>query len=71
MTPRTLCALLAFACASSGCFRSTTTIELRRDGSGTIVQETTMKTRTLAAMEELLPSDRSGKPQAGFIEFSR
>ena len=41
--------VLAFAC--SACFRSTTTINLRPDGSGTIVQDTGMNAQAMAMLK--------------------
>jgi hypothetical protein len=42
---------LLLAVASSGCLRSTTTIDLRPDGSGTILQETGMTAQALAMLK--------------------
>jgi hypothetical protein len=50
MTRRIPLALLV-ACAASGCLRSTMTIDLRPDGSGTIVQETAMSSEALELMK--------------------
>jgi hypothetical protein len=65
MTRRFLPGLLAFACLSSGCLHSATTIEVRPDGGGTIQQETAMSSETL----DLLDSMGSAKPGEPKPEF--
>lgn len=45
------CAILLLALACTGCLRSTTTIELKTDGTGTIVQETGMSAQTIAMLK--------------------
>lgn len=73
---RFLCALPAILIAplfSTGCLRSTTTIDLQADGSGTIVQETAMSAQALAMLKSFAaqssdggapPSDIFGEEQA-------
>ena len=67
MTRRISLALLAFACASSGCLRSATTIHLRPDGSGTILQETAMTSQTLDLMQSLGSADPAATPKTEFF----
>jgi hypothetical protein len=55
---RTLIALL-LALASAGCLRSTTTIELKPDGSGTVVQETGMTAEALGMLKGLASAKES------------
>ena len=58
--PSTLLVLLT-AVLTSGCLRSTTTIELKPDGSGTIVQENAVGAEALA----MLKSFAASSPQQG------
>jgi len=53
---------LFLAAASSGCLRSTTTIDLRADGSGTIVQETGMTAQAFAMMKGLASANQTSGP---------
>src|SRR4051812_43025697 len=48
-----LALVLTLALTSAACLRSTTTIDLHPDGSGTIVQETGVSTQTLAMLKQL------------------
>jgi hypothetical protein len=45
--------VLLLALVSTGCFRSSTTITLRPDGSGTVVQETGMTAQALAMVKSV------------------
>ena len=45
--------VLLLALVSTGCFRSTTAITLRPDGSGTVVQETGMTAQALAMLKNM------------------
>ncbi len=64
--------VLLLALFSTGCFRSTTTISLRPDGSGTVVQETGMTAQALAMIKSMaggqnakdVPPDLFGEEQA-------
>jgi hypothetical protein len=58
-----LMVLLAGAVAS-GCFRSTTTIELKADGSGTIVQENALSAQALAMIKGFAASSQTDKQPA-------
>jgi hypothetical protein len=53
---------LLLAAASSGCLRSTTTIDLRPDGSGTVVQETGMTAQALSMMKGVASSQAGTEP---------
>lgn len=44
---------LTLAFTSTGCLRATTTIELKPDGSGTVVQETAMTTQALTMLKSI------------------
>jgi hypothetical protein len=58
-------AIALAALAASGCLRSTTTIDLRPDGSGTILQETAMTAQALAMLKSFASQSDTGKaPQA-------
>jgi hypothetical protein len=58
-------AMLIAALFSSGCLRSTTTIDLQADGGGTIVQETAMSAQALAMLKSFASqSNTGGVPQA-------
>jgi hypothetical protein len=48
---RRLGLVIIIAAASTGCLRSTTTIDLKADGSGTIVQETAVSTQALGMLQ--------------------
>jgi hypothetical protein len=62
-----LCLLVA--ALSTGCLRSTTAIDLKPDGSGTIVQETAMSAQTLAMLYGLAGKQAAGeKPPQLFGE---
>jgi hypothetical protein len=65
MPRRISLALLVFACASAGCLRSATTIDLRPDGSGTILQETAMTAQALEMMKSF--GDPTGKTPPEFF----
>ena len=43
--------VIIIAAASAGCLRSTTTIDLKADGSGTILQETAVSTQALGMLQ--------------------
>jgi hypothetical protein len=43
--------VIIIAAASTGCLRSTTTIDLKADGSGTILQETAVSTQALGMLQ--------------------
>jgi hypothetical protein len=60
--------LLAFA--STACLRSTTTIDLKPDGSGTIVQETAVSAQALGMLQGLAAGGQAGgeKPPDFFTE---
>jgi hypothetical protein len=60
--PRFLLAL-AVSVLCSGCLRSTTTIDLRPDGSGTILQETGMSSQAIAMMKGFASPQAGGKEQ--------
>ena len=61
-------ALLVALC-TSGCLRSTTTIDLKDDGSGTIVQETAVSTQALGMLQGLAGANQTGdKPAQLFGE---
>lgn len=61
-------ALLVALC-SSACLRSTTTIDLKDDGSGTIVQETAVSTQALGMLQGLAGANQTGdKPAQLFGE---
>lgn len=57
---RVLPAILIATCFSTGCLRSTTTIDLRADGSGTILQETAMSAQALAMLKSFASQSNSG-----------
>ena len=60
---------LAIALGSVGCLRSTTTIDLKSDGSGTIVQETAVSTQALGMLQGLAGANQTGeKPPQLFGE---
>jgi hypothetical protein len=61
---RFLLALLA-AAVSTGCLKSTTTIDLRQDGSGTIVQETAMTAQALAMLKGFASQSNTGQAPQG------
>ena len=65
MPRRISLALLVVACASAGCLRSATTIDLRPDGSGTILQETAMTAQALVMMKSF--GDPTGKTSTEFF----
>lgn len=48
---RRLGLVIIIAAGSTGCLRSTTTIDLKADGSGTIVQETAVSTQALGMLQ--------------------
>jgi hypothetical protein len=52
--------VLLLTVVSAGCLRSTTTIDLRPDGGGTIVTETGMSTQALAMMKGLASTNQTG-----------
>ncbi len=61
-------ALLVALC-SSACLRSTTTIDLKDDGSGTIVQETAVSTQAMGMLQGLAGANQTGdKPAPLFGE---
>lgn len=65
---RCILALLV-ALASSGCLRSTTTIDLKADGSGTILQETAVSAQALGMLQGLAGANATGeKPTQLFGE---
>jgi hypothetical protein len=55
--------MLPMALASAACLRSTTVIDLKPDGSGTIVQETAMSAQALGMLQGLAGANQGG--QAG------
>ncbi len=60
---------LAIALCSVGCLRSTTTIDLKSDGSGTIVQETAVSAQALGMLQGLAGANQTGeKPPPLFGE---
>ncbi len=60
---------LAIALGSVGCLRSTTTIDLKSDGSGTIVQETAVSAQALGMIQGLAGANQTGeKPPQLFGE---
>ena len=60
---------LAIALGSVGCLRSTTTIDLKSDGSGTIVQETAVSAQALGMIQGLAGANQTGeKPPPLFGE---
>lgn len=61
---RVLPAILIATCGSAACLRSTTAIEVRGDGSGTIVQETAMSAQALAMLKSLSTSNTADAPQS-------
>ncbi len=54
---------LAVSAACSGCLRSTTTIDLKPDGSGTILQETGVSSQTIAMLKGFTASQAGAKDQ--------
>jgi hypothetical protein len=52
---------LLVAVASSGCLRSTTTIDLKDDGSGTILQETAVSTQAIGMLQGLAGAQPAGE----------
>src|SRR6188472_1418386 len=48
---RRLVLVIIVAAASTGCLRSTTTIDVKADGSGTILQETAVSTQALGMLQ--------------------
>ena len=58
------------ALASTGCLRSTTTIDLKPDGSGTIVQETAVSAQALRMLQGLTGANQAAgeKPPQLFSE---
>jgi hypothetical protein len=66
---RRLSLALLVAFASTGCLRSTTVIDLKPDGSGTIVQETAMSSQALGMLQGLAGGQAGGdKPPQLFGE---
>ncbi len=60
---------LLIALGSAGCLRSTTTIDLKADGSGTIVQETAVSAQALGMLQGLAGANQTGeKPPQLFGE---
>ena len=61
---------LLVALSSPGCLRSTTTIDLKVDGSGTIVQETAMSAQALGMLQGLAGANQKAEkpPQQLFGE---
>ena len=60
---------LLVALGSTGCLRSTTTIDLKSDGSGTIVQETAMSAQALGMLQGLAGANQKAeKPPQLFGE---
>jgi hypothetical protein len=57
--------VLSVALASSACLRSTTTIDLRPDGSGTVVQENGVSPQALAMLKGFAPAadQKGGSPE--------
>jgi hypothetical protein len=55
-----LAIVCALAVASTGCLRSTTAIDLKPDGSGTIVQETALSAQALAMVKGLTSGNQAG-----------
>jgi hypothetical protein len=53
--------VLLTAVLTSGCLRSTTTIDLKPDGSGTIVQENAVSAEALAMLKSFAGSQQQGK----------
>ena len=51
--PARLAAVILFALACTGCFRATTLVTVRPDGSGTIDQEMGMKPETVAMLKSM------------------
>jgi hypothetical protein len=51
---------LALTLASVGCIRSTTAIDVRADGSGTIVQETGISAQALAMLKGMAGAEKPG-----------
>ena len=65
------CSLALLIClASTACLRSTTTIDLQPDGSGTIVQETAVSAQALGVLQGLAAGNQAGgeKPPQLFGE---
>jgi hypothetical protein len=59
--PRTpLAVVCVLALASTGCLRSTTVIDLKPDGSGTIVQETALSAQALAMVKGFTSGNQAG-----------
>jgi hypothetical protein len=56
--------VLLLALTSTGCFRSTTTITLRPDGSGTVVQETGMTAQSMAMLKSMAPAQNAKDPSS-------
>jgi len=67
MSRRISLALVALAWASSGCLHSATTIHLRPDGSGTILQETALSSGALDVMKSLGSADPTATPKTEFF----
>jgi hypothetical protein len=60
---------LTLALASTGCLRSTTTIDLKADGSGTVVQETALSAQALGMLQGMAGANQTGdKPMQLFGE---
>lgn len=60
---------LLVALGTTGCLRSTTTIDLKADGSGTIVQETAVSAQTLGMLQGLAGANKTAeKPPEIFGE---
>jgi hypothetical protein len=56
---------LLVALASAGCLRSTTVIDLRPDGTGTILQETGLTSQALAMMKSFTAANQAGDAPPG------
>jgi len=70
MRTRSSLVLLLAAALTSGCLRSTTTIELKPDGSGTIVQENAVGAEALAMLKSFAGSQqgKGGAPPDIFTQ---
>jgi hypothetical protein len=63
-----LIALIAIVVSSSACLRSTTTITVKADGSGTVVQETGVSQQALAMLKGMGGGASGGGPEQMFGE---
>lgn len=63
-----LIALIAIVVSSSACLRSTTTITVKADGSGTVVQETGVSQQALAMLKGMGGGASGSGPEAMFGE---